>query len=71
MTNPIRSDYINLGEGKGIRVTLWPTRLVLERIEKEKGKWNVKEKITLAPKVLEWLCARIPAFIAMIEAHKH
>ncbi|MCD6547640.1 MAG: hypothetical protein J7K22_03765 [Nanoarchaeota archaeon] len=68
MANPIKSSYINLGEGKGIKVTLWPTRLVLERVEKTKGKWETKEKITLAPKVLEWLGVRIPAFIAMMEA---
>lgn len=72
MANPIKSDYIHLGEGKGIKVTLWPTSLTLERVEKNEktGKWEGKEKVTLAPKVLEWLGVRIPAFIAMIDAQK-
>jgi len=68
MVNPIKSEYITLGEGKGIRVTLWPNSLRLERIEKKEGKWETSEKITLAIKVLEWLGVRIPAFIAMMEA---
>lgn len=71
MANPIKSDYITLGEGKGIKVTLWPNSLTLERTEKsEAGKWETKEKITLAGKVLEWLGVRIPAFIAMMDAQK-
>ena len=71
MVNPIKSDYITLGEGRGIKVTLWPTSLSLERVEKsEKGKWEGKEKITLAPKVLEWLGVRIPAYVAMMDAQK-
>lgn len=72
MANPIKSDYIAMGEGKGIKVTLWPTSLQLERIEKDEKtkKWKTTEKITLAPKVLEYLGVRIPAWIAMMEAQK-
>jgi hypothetical protein len=70
MANPIKSDYINLGEGKGMRVTVWPNSVKLERVEKKSGKWETTEQVTLAIKVLEWLNARIPAFIAMMEAQK-
>ncbi|MCD6575599.1 MAG: hypothetical protein J7K73_00370 [Nanoarchaeota archaeon] len=70
MVNPIRSDYINLGEGKGIKVTVWPNSIRLERVEKKEGKWETTEQITLAIKVLEWLGVRLPAFIAMMEAQK-
>ena len=70
MVNPIKSDYINLGEGKGMRITVWPNSVKLERVEKKNGKWETTEQITLAIKVLEWLNARIPAFIAMMEAQK-
>jgi len=72
MANPIKSDYINLGEHKGMKITLWPTSLQIERVEKDEktNKWETKEKVTLAIKVLEYLNARIPAFIAMMEAHK-
>ncbi len=70
MANPIKSEYVTLGEGKGIKVTLWPNSLRLERVEKKEGKWETTEQITLAIKVLEWLGVRIPAFIAMMEAQK-
>lgn len=72
MANPIKSDYVNLGEHKGMKITLWPTSLQIERVEKDEksGKWETKEKITLAPKVLEYLGVRIPAFIAMMDAQK-
>lgn len=70
MVNPIKSEYVTLGEGKGIKITLWPNSLRLERVEKKEGKWETTEKITLAIKVLEWLGVRIPAFIAMMEAQK-
>jgi hypothetical protein len=72
MANPIKSDYIAMGEGKGMKMTLWPNSLQIERVEKDSttGKWENKEKITLAPKILEYLAARIPAFIAMMDAQK-
>ena len=72
MTNPIRSDYVAMGEGKGMKMTLWPTSLQIERLEKDATtkKWETKEKITLAPKILEYLGVRIPAFIAMMDAQK-
>lgn len=65
----IRKDYVSLGEGKGITITLLPKSLVLERKEKKEGKWQVTEKITLAPKLLEYLFARIPQYIAFMESH--
>ena len=72
MANPIKSDYMAMGEGKGMKITLWPNSLQIERVEKNAttGKWDTKEKITLATKVLEYLAARIPAFVAMMEAQK-
>lgn len=72
MANPIKSDYIAMGEGRGMKITLWPTSLQIERVEKDETtkKWETKEKITLAPKVLEYLGVRIPAFIAMMDAQK-
>jgi hypothetical protein len=66
----IRKDYVPLGEGKGISITLLLTSLVLERREKKEGKWQITEKITLAPKLLECLFARIPQYIAFMEAHQ-
>jgi len=72
MTNPIKSDYIAMGEGKGMKITLWPSSLQIERIEKDAntGKWETKEKITLATKMLEYLAARIPAFVTIMDSQK-
>jgi hypothetical protein len=72
MANPIKSDYIAMGTGKGMKITLWPNSLQIERVEKDEktNKWETKEKITLAPKILEYLGVRIPAFIAMMDAQK-
>lgn len=72
MANPIKSDYVAMGEGRGMKITLWPTSLQIERVEKDETtkKWETKEKITLAPKLLEYLGVRIPAFIAMMDAQK-
>jgi len=72
MANPIKSDYIAMGPGKGMKITLWPNSLQIERVEKDEktNKWENKEKITLAPKLLEYLGVRIPVFIAMMDAQK-
>ncbi|MCW1296983.1 MAG: hypothetical protein OH319_04855 [Candidatus Parvarchaeota archaeon] len=68
MVNPIKSDYIPLGEGKGITITLFPNYLVIERKEKKGNTWVVTEKVTLAQKILEYLFARIPGYIAVMDS---
>lgn len=70
MANPIKKDYIPLGEGKGIRVTLWPNSLALERVEKKEGDWETTQEITLASKVMEYLTARLPGWITLMDARE-
>ena len=70
MPNPIKDFYVALGEGKGMKITLYPNSMVIERKEKKEGKWETPEKVTLGIKVLEFLAARLPALIVMIEAQK-
>lgn len=62
---PLFKDFISLGEGRGISVTLWKNSLRLERRERQNdGTWLTTQQIALAPKVLEYLFARIPIWIA-------
>jgi len=63
-SGPIFKDFISLGEGKGISVTLWKSSLKLERKERQNGVWQVTQEISLAPRVLEYLFARIPIWLA-------
>lgn len=61
-TKPLDRDYIPLGEGKGIRITLWDNNLRLERVERDPhtNKWDKTQEINLARPVLERLYIRIP-----------
>jgi hypothetical protein len=68
MVNAIKSDYIPLGEGRGMTITLFPSYLIIERKEKKDGRWVVTEKITLAQKILEYLFARIPSYIVVMDS---
>lgn len=66
MSRPLFKDFISLGEGKGLSITLWKTALKIERKEREKGSWRTTQEITLAPRVLEYIFARIPMWIALM-----
>ena len=68
--NPIKEDYVGLGEGKGIKIQLWPNRVVINRMEKKEGKWEKTQDIALNIRVLEFLAARLPAWIVMMDAQK-
>lgn len=66
----IKDEYIGLGEGKGMKVQLYPNRLVIQRMEKKEGKWEKTQDIALNIRVIEFLAARLPAWITMMEAAK-
>ena len=68
--NIIKDEYIGLGEGKGMKIQLYPNRLVIQRMEKQEGKWEKTQDIALNIRVLEFLGARLPAWIAMMDAQK-
>ena len=68
--NAIRDEYIGLGEGKGMKVQLFPNRLVIQRMEKKDKKWEKTQDIALNIRVLEFLAARLPAWIAIMDAQK-
>ena len=68
--NIIKDEYIGLGEGKGMKIQLYPNRLVMQRMEKKEDKWEKTQDIALNIRVLEFLAARLPAWIAMMDAQK-
>ena len=70
MDNAIKEDYIGLGPGKGMKVQLYPNRVVIQRMEKKGEKWEKTQDIALNIRVLEFLAARLPAWIVMMDAQK-
>lgn len=68
--NAIRDEYIGLGEGKGMKIQLFPNRVVIQRMEKQEGKWEKTQDIALNIRILEFLASRLPAWIAMMDAQK-
>lgn len=67
---PIKDEYIGLGEGKGMKIQLFPNRLVIQRMEKNSGKWEKTQDIALNIRVLEFLTSRLPAWITIMDAQK-
>ena len=67
---PIKDEYIGLGEGKGMKIQLFPNRLVIQRMEKNEGKWEKTQDIALNIRVLEFLAARLPAWITIMDVQK-
>jgi len=70
MAEPLKDEYIGLGEGKGMKIQLYPNRLVIQRMEKKEGKWEKTQDIALNIRVMEYLAARLPAWIAIMDAQK-
>lgn len=70
MDNAIRDEYIGLGTGKGMKVQLYPNRLVVQRMEKKEGKWEKTQDIAMNIRVVEFLAARLPAWVAIMDAQK-
>jgi len=70
MENMIKDEYIGLGQGKGMKIQLYPNRVVIQRLEKKGEKWEKTQDIALNIRVLEFLAARLPAWIVMMDAQK-
>ena len=68
--NPIKDEYIGLGEGKGMKIQLWPNRLTIQRMEKKDNKWEKTQDIALNIRVLEFIAARLPAWISIMDVQK-
>lgn len=61
---PLYQDYVPLGKGVGINISLWGSSLQLQRRERDdNGNWKTTQEFNLAPRVLEYIFARIPIWI--------
>jgi len=60
-------EYFSLGEGKGIRISVFKTHLRLERVEKIENKYQTTQEIALAPQILEKLYIRLPKFFELMK----
>jgi len=50
---PISKTYVGLGEGKGVKIALWPNSVTLQRTEKKDGTWQTTEEFHIAYSVLK------------------
>ena len=50
---PIANAYVGLGEGKGVKVAVWPKSVTLQRTEKKDGQWQTTEEFHLAYNVVK------------------
>lgn len=64
---PTSYGWFGLGQGKGIKWTLWKTSVTLQRQEKQGDKWLTTEELHVAPKVLKEMVWRIPGWLEYIE----
>ncbi len=64
---PVSKGWFPLGEGRGIRWTLWPNSVVLARQEKRGDKWLTTEEIHIAPSVLKEIAWRSFSWIEAME----
>jgi len=64
---PLAEDWISLGEGQGIRVTVWNRSVNLQRrVKQDDGTWQVEQEIALAKPALERLFISIPRYYALM-----
>lgn len=66
----LKDEYIGLGTGKGMKIQLFSNRLVIKRMEKKEGKWEQTQDIAMNIRVLEFLAARLPAWISLMDKKK-
>jgi len=64
---PVSHGWFSLGQGRGIKWTLWKTSVTFQRQEKQGDKWIALEELHVAPKVLKELVWRIPGWLECTE----
>jgi hypothetical protein len=64
---PLDHGWFSLGQGRGIKWTLWNSNLTFQRQEKQGDKWITLEELHVAPKVLKELSWRSPGWLSVID----
>ena len=66
-TRPLSNSYIPLGEGKGVRIAVWPGSVTLQRAEKKEGQWQTTEEFHLAYNVLREMAWRTTHWLQQMD----
>lgn len=64
---PVSYGWFGLGQGRGIKWTLWPNSVAFARQEKQGDKWLTTEELHVAPSVLKEIAWRAGHWLASIE----
>lgn len=64
---PVSHGWFSLGQGRGIKWTLWKTSVTFQRSEKQGDKWITLEELHVAPKILKEFVWRIPGWLEIID----
>jgi len=67
---PIRKVFVPLGQNFNAKFVLWSNNLQIVKSKKEGEEWSDYDKINLSKRLLIELMARIPSFLAEIEARE-
>ena len=69
---PLASEWVGLGEGKGLNIAVWPTHVQIERKERDPNtnQWGITQQISLAPMVLERIFIRFPRWFELMRENE-
>lgn len=67
---PIKKEWIGLGENYGVSIAQWPNGITLTKRKKEGEQWQDTEKFNLSAKVMTELFVRIPTWFKEIKEEK-
>lgn len=66
---PVSHGWFSLGQGRGIKWTLWRTSVTFQRQEKQGDKWIALEELHVAPKILKEIVWRIPGWLETVDGN--
>ena len=66
-SRPLTNSYIPLGEGKGVKVAVWPSSVTLQRTEKKEGQWQTTEEFHLAYNVIREISWRATHWLQQMD----
>ena len=64
---PVSHGWFSLGQGRGIKWTLWKTSVTFQRQEKQGDRWIALEELHVAPKILKEIVWRIPGWLEIVD----
>ena len=68
-SRPVSNGWFGLGEGRGMKWTLWSSNVTFQRQEKQGDKWITTEELHIAPSVLKEIAWRCGHWLNVIESN--